>query len=131
MCVMTCTCALILLKHIWHCWQVQCHSVITWETCFDKSEVLNDFITDVSKSRNRDFCSRKSGDRGTHTFSYLGGRPMNRGKVEMFKQEGWNNEGQHALCLYSNLVISFTGNCVVSFVSSYIMVAFTFGGIKS
>ena len=34
------------------------------ETCFEKSEVLNDFINDVSKSRSRDFCSRNYGERG-------------------------------------------------------------------
>ena len=33
--------------------------VITWETRFEKSEVLNDFINDISKWDYRDFSSRK------------------------------------------------------------------------
>lgn len=57
------------------------------------------------------------------------------GGVELLKQGGggggWSNGRHHALCLYSNLVLSFTVNCVVRFVSSYIMHVFTFDGIKS
>ena len=33
------------------------------------------------------------------------------------------------LCLYSNLVLSFTGNCVESFVPSYGMHVFTLDGM--
>ena len=55
------------------------------------------------------------------------------GGVELLKQGGggWSNGRHHALCLYSNLVLSFTVNCVVRFVSSYIMHVYTFDGIKS
>ena len=44
----------------------KCHNVVTWETdtCFEKAKVLNDFLNDISKSRNRDFCSRKFGEGG-------------------------------------------------------------------
>ena len=64
------------LKHIWECWPVHCHSVITWETCFDKSEVLKDFISDVSKSW------------GDTCFAYEEGRPMNRGRGRVIKARG-------------------------------------------
>ena len=73
---------------------------------------------------------------GTHAFAYKEGRPMNRGRGRVIKARGgggggWSNGRHHALCLYSNLVLSFTVNCVVRFVSSYIMHVFTFDGIKS
>ena len=40
------------------------------ETCFEKSEVLTGFKNDISKSRNREFCSSKSGEGRTHDVSY-------------------------------------------------------------
>ena len=45
---------------------ISCHKVATCETdtCFEKAKVLNDFTNDISKSRNREFCSRKIGGRG-------------------------------------------------------------------
>ena len=46
------------------------------ETCFEKSEVLNGFINDVSKSRNRDFCSRESGEGGGHMMFLSKGSPL-------------------------------------------------------
>ena len=39
---------------------MQLHHLKAGEICFEKSEVLSSFINDVSKSRNRDFCLRKS-----------------------------------------------------------------------
>ena len=46
----------------------KCHNVVTWETdtCFEKAKVLNDFLNDISKSRNMDFCSRKIGEGAGH-----------------------------------------------------------------
>lgn len=42
-----------------------------WEICYEKSEILSEFIKDVSESRNRDFFSGKSreGWRGTCLLS--------------------------------------------------------------
>ena len=53
----------------------KCHNVVTWETdtCFEKAKVLNDFLNDISKSRNRHFCSRKIGERGGHMMCLVKG----------------------------------------------------------
>ena len=55
---MTCTCDIIyysIFENAFNCniIMLQC------EACFENSEVLNDFISDISKSRNSDFSSRK------------------------------------------------------------------------
>ena len=51
----------------------KCHNVVTWETdtCFEKAKVLNDFLNDISKSRNRDFCSRKIGEEEWHMMFHI------------------------------------------------------------
>ena len=61
------------------------HNVIVSETCFQRPKVLNNFINDISKSRNTDFCSGKGGEKGgsTYILSMEGGR-TNR-EVEIFK----------------------------------------------
>ena len=56
------------------------------ETCFEKSEVLNGFINDISKSRNEVFFPRKSGKGGGDNVFYQGGH-LNERKVETFKGE--------------------------------------------
>ena len=56
--------------YVWECFQLRYYRVKTWESCFEKSEVLNGFINDASKLRNRNFCTRKSGERGD-TWCFL------------------------------------------------------------
>ena len=53
--------------------------------CFEKSEGLSSFINDVSKSRNRNFCSRKGveGEGAYHVF-YQGG-PLKGGGVDIIE----------------------------------------------
>ena len=60
-----------------------CHNVVIWEVCFEKIQVLNDFISDNSKSRNRGFFSRKL-EKGTHTCFLSRGKPRmgGRGRVD-------------------------------------------------
>ena len=36
------------------------HNVVTSETCFEKSKVLNDFINDISKSRRSGLLFQKN-----------------------------------------------------------------------
>ena len=57
---------------------MQLHHLKAGEICFEKSEVLSSFINDVSKSRNRDFCLRKSvegagGGRVGHIMFFIKG----------------------------------------------------------
>ena len=54
---MTCICDILkysIFENVFKC------NVITRRTCFEKSEVLNHFINDISKSNNN-LCSRKTG----------------------------------------------------------------------
>ena len=63
---------------------MQLHHLKAGEICFEKSEVLSSFINDVSKSRNRDFCLRKSvegagGGRVGHIMFFYQGGPLKGG----------------------------------------------------
>ena len=65
---MTCVCDVLYYSMFENIFR---RNIITLETCFEKFEVLNGFINDVSKSRNKDFCSRKSVEGvcgGKHAF---------------------------------------------------------------
>ena len=58
------------------------------ETYFEKSEVLNGFINDITKSGNKVFCSREGGENGEHImFLIKEGETLNGGWVETFKDE--------------------------------------------
>ena len=58
------------------------------ETYFEKSEVLNGFINDITKSRNKVFCSGEGGENGEHMmFLIKDGETLNGGWVETFKDE--------------------------------------------
>ena len=58
--IMTCVCNILysIFENVFKCNMI---TLIMWETFFEESEVLNDFINDTSKSRNWNFCSRKVG----------------------------------------------------------------------
>ena len=58
------------------------------ETYFEKSEVLNGFINDITKSRNKVFWSGEGGENGEHMmFLIKEGETLNGGWVETFKDE--------------------------------------------
>ena len=69
---------------------MQLHHLKAGEICFEKSEVLSSFINDVSKSRNRDFCLRKSVEGaggwqgGAYHVFYQGG-PLKGGGVDIIE----------------------------------------------
>ena len=56
--IMTCVCNILysIFENVFKCNMI---TLIMWETFFEESEVLNDFINDTSKSRNWNFCFRK------------------------------------------------------------------------
>ena len=70
------------------CFQVQYHNAIALqcERCFEKFKILKDFINDISKSRTRYFCSRKSGEEEgwDRHIGVLSRRTLN-GRVEKAK----------------------------------------------
>ena len=49
------------------------HNVIVSETCFQRPKVLNNFINDISKSRNTDFCSGKGREKGGEHIYFING----------------------------------------------------------
>ena len=69
---------------------MQLHHLKAGEICFEKSEVLSSFINDVSKSRNRDFCLRKSvegagGVAGWGISCFLSRGTFERGGVDIIE----------------------------------------------
>lgn len=86
-----------LSQYIWEGFQVWYN--ITWETCFEKSEVMNRFINSFSKSRNRDFCFRKYGEEGDTWCFFYQGRLLNVWE-EIFKRV-YHNGGHHSYWLHS------------------------------